>query len=94
MKAWQEGQVSTRFSDDIDLYLYVSEKEAILAFPSHKGGFDYLGFYSTNPFMLGYCRDFFDYFFEKGVPLTQERGDRIHELRKRYYREREKVKTR
>jgi predicted transcriptional regulator len=94
MKAWQKGQVQTRFSDDIDLYLYISEKQAILAFPSNKGGFDYLGFYSVDQPMLGYCCDFFDYYFEKGVPLTQERGDRIHELRKKYYREREQMKTR
>jgi predicted transcriptional regulator len=94
MRAWQSGQVSTEFSDEIDVYLYISEKQAFIAFPSDKGGFDYLGFYSSDPSMLGYCRDFFDFHWGRGVPLTQERGDRVYELRKRYYREREQARKR
>jgi predicted transcriptional regulator len=92
MRAWQKGQVSTEFSDDIDVYLYISEKQAFIAFPSDKGGFDYLGFYSSDPSMLSYCRDFFEFYWGRGVPLTQERGDKVHELRKRYYREREQAR--
>jgi predicted transcriptional regulator len=88
MKAWESGKVSTRFSDDIEAFLYVSEKEAIIAFPLNEGSFDYIGFHSKEPSMLRFCRDLFDFYWEKGVPLTQERGMRVLELRKKYYQER------
>jgi len=88
MKAWESGQVSTRFSDDIEAFLYVSKKEAIIAFPHSDGSFDYLGFYSKELSMLKFCRDLFDSYWENGVPLTRERGMRVLELRKKYYQER------
>ncbi len=88
MKVWESGQVSTRFSDDIEAFLYVSEKEAVIAFPLSDGSFDYLGFYSKEPSMRRFCRDLFDSCWEKGVPLTRERGMRVLELRKKYYQER------
>jgi predicted transcriptional regulator len=88
MKVWESGQVSTKFSDDIEAFLYVSEKEAVIAFPLSEGGFDYLGFYSKDPSILRFCRDLFDSYWEKGVPLTRERGMRVLELRKKYYEER------
>jgi predicted transcriptional regulator len=88
MKVWESGQVSTRFSDDIEAFLYVSEKEAVIAFPLSDGSFDYLGFYSQDPSMRRFCRDLFDSYWEKGVPLTRERGMRVLELRKKYYQER------
>jgi predicted transcriptional regulator len=88
MKVWESGQVSTRFSDDIEAFLYASEKEAVVAFPLSEGGFDYLGFYSKDPSMLRFCRDLFDSYWEKGEPLTRERGMRVLELRKKYYEER------
>ena len=88
MKVWESGQVSTRFSDDIEAFLYVSEKEAVIAFPLSDGSFDYLGFYSKDPSMRRFCRDLFDSCWEKGVPLTRERGMRVLERRKEYYQER------
>jgi predicted transcriptional regulator len=88
MKVWESGQVSTRFSDDIDAFLYVSEKEAVIAFPLGDGSFDYTGFYSKEPSMRGFCRDLFDSYWENGVPLTRERGLRVLDNRKRYYQER------
>lgn len=88
MKVWESGQVSTRFSDDIEVFLYVSEKEAVIAFPLSDGSFDYIGFYSKDPSMRRYCRDLFETCWENGVPLTRERGMRVLERRKKYYRER------
>jgi len=88
MKVWESGQVSTRFSDDIEAFLYVSEKEAVIAFPLSDGSFDYLGFYSKDPSMRRFCRDLFDSCWEKGVPLTRERGMRVLERRKKFYQER------
>jgi len=88
LKVWESGQVSTRFSDDIEAFLYVSEKEAVIAFPLSDGSFDYTGFYSKEPFMGRFCRDLFDFYWEKGEPLTLERGLRVLERRKKYYQER------
>ena len=88
MEVWESGQVSTRFSEDIEAFIYVSEKEAIVAFPQGDGGFDYIGFYSKDPSVRGYCRDLFDFYWERGVPLTRERGMRVLERRKKYYQER------
>jgi len=88
MKAWESGQVSTRFSDDIEAFLYVSEKEAVIAFPLSDSSFDYLGFYSKEPAMRRFCRDLFDSCWETGVPLTRERGMRVLERRKKFYQER------
>jgi predicted transcriptional regulator len=91
MKVWESGQVSTRFSDDIEAFLYVSEKEAVIAFPLSDGGFDYLGFYSKEPSVRKFCCDLFESYWEKGVPLTRERGMRVLELRKKYYEERKTI---
>jgi predicted transcriptional regulator len=77
MKVWESGQVSTRFSDDIETFLYVSEKEAVIAFPYSDGSFDYLGFYSKEPSMLRFCRELFDFYWENGVPLTRARARSI-----------------
>jgi predicted transcriptional regulator len=87
MKVWESGQVSTKFSDDIEVFLYISEKEAFIAFPLSDGSFDYIGFYSKEPSMRRFCRDLFDSCWEKGVPLTRERGMRVLERRKKFYQE-------
>jgi predicted transcriptional regulator len=92
MKAWESGQVSTRFSDDIEAFLYVSEKEAIIAFPLSDEGFDYTGFHSKDASVRGFCCDLFNSYWEKGVPLTRERGIKVLELRKEYHQERESKK--
>jgi len=89
MEVWERGQVSTRFSDDIEAFLYVSEKEAVIAFPLSEGGFDYTGFHSKDPSVRQFCCDLFDCYWETGVPLTRERGMEVLELRKEYHKERE-----
>ncbi len=88
LKVWESGQISTRFSDDIEIFLYVSEKEAVIVFPLNDGSFDYTGFYSKEPSMRRFCRDLFDSYWDKGVPLTRERSMRVLERRKKYYKER------
>jgi len=88
MHAWESGQVSTVLPDEIDAFLYLSEKEAVLAFPLREGGFDYVGFTSRDTGMLGFCRDLFEFYFETGEPLTMERGLRRLEERKKFHQER------
>jgi predicted transcriptional regulator len=85
MESWKTGQVSTMFSEEIDVFMYLSEKQSILAFPLKEGKFDYLGFISSNPSMLGFCQDLFEYYWKKGSPLTLERGQRVLEFRKKFY---------
>jgi len=52
------------------LIIYMSEKElAILCFPEADGRFDYMGFTSTDPDALAWCRDTFLHFWEKGIDV-------------------------
>jgi len=87
MDAWERGQVSTMLSDEIDAFLYLSEKEGVLAFPLRDGGFDYVVFTSRDPGMLGFYQDLFEYFWGTGEPVTVERGLRRLEDRKRFHQE-------
>ncbi|UCD43898.1 MAG: helix-turn-helix domain-containing protein [Candidatus Bathyarchaeota archaeon] len=60
------GQYTERLSDDIDLVLYMSEKEvAIVTFPMTDGKFDFYGFASTDLGTLEWCRDVFEYYWER-----------------------------
>ena len=50
----------------IDAFLYLSEKEvAIVAFPALDGKFDYLGFSSRDERAHNWCKDLFEYFWER-----------------------------
>jgi predicted transcriptional regulator len=89
MRAWLDGKVDSRFSDAVDVFLYVSEKEAFIAFPLGDGSFDYLGFSSTDQAMRRFCSDVFDFYFEKGETPTRESIEEYTEFRKGYHRERE-----
>jgi predicted transcriptional regulator len=90
MKAWKEELGLSRFIEEIDLFLYATEKEAIIAFPLASGGFDYLGFSSTDPTFIKYCVDFFNHYFELGKPPSRERVLSVYETRKAIHEERKK----
>ncbi len=48
----------------------MSEKEvALLSFPAVNGGYDYLGFTSTDPAALRWCRDVFEYYWARGKKI-------------------------
>jgi hypothetical protein len=87
LRSWLDGKVDSRFSDTIDLFLYASDKEALIAFPHTDGAFGYLGFYSTDHSARRYCSDLFDY-FEKGGRPSRQSVEEYHEKRKAYHRER------
>lgn len=87
IKAWHDGELEVRKSDTIDLFLYVSEREAVIAFPLADGSFDYLGFHSGDQVMLSYCRDLFDFYYEKGVDPPRDLAEELHEKRLQYHRE-------
>ena len=57
-----------RVFDRIELTMYMNEKElGILAFPTMTDTFDYLGFSSTDPKVLDWCKDFYRYYWEVGA---------------------------
>lgn len=88
LRSWLDGRVDSRFSDAVDLFLYVSDKEALISFPLADGTFDYLGFHSTDHSARRYCSDLFDYYSEKGERPTRQSVEEYHEKRKEYHRER------
>jgi predicted transcriptional regulator len=62
-----KGTLADRTHEKIDVTLYMSEKEvAILAFPALTGEFDYLGFTSSDPKVLEWCKDLHSYYWERG----------------------------
>ena len=64
-----DGSVEEKLLERNDVYLWMSEKEvAILAFPKPDGGFDLLGFTSTDERFHKWCSDLFEYYWEKAEP--------------------------
>jgi predicted transcriptional regulator len=58
---------------DVPLVMYVSEKElALLSFPKRDDRFDFYGFTSTDEDTLGWCREIFEHYWEKGTPYTYD----------------------
>ncbi len=73
------------FLDEISVFLYVSEKEAVIAFPLGEGGFDYIAFSSTDSTYQGYCCDVFNHYYEIGEPAPNEKVLSTHEIRKAFH---------
>ncbi len=58
-----------RLVEEMDLVLYMSEKEvAILAFPLEDGSFDFHGFSSEDRRTHRWCRELFEHFWERAEP--------------------------
>ena len=67
-----KGRVFDRLLPDIDLHLFMTEKEvASAAFPLHSGRFDYLGFTSKDSQVHNWCHDIYDHFWEAAKPRTE-----------------------
>jgi len=63
----------------IDVFLYLSEKEvSIVAFPALSGKFDYLGFSSRDERAHKWCKDLFEYFWERTEPKLESDFAQIH----------------
>jgi predicted transcriptional regulator len=87
MKCWEGGHLDVRLADSIDVFLYVSDAEAVLAFPILDGSFDYLGFTSTDAATRRLCMDVFNYYWERGHEPTKERAQETHFARRRFHRD-------
>ena len=62
-----DGNIVDRALEKVDVTLYMNEKEvAVLAFPTQTGEFDYLGFTSTDPKVLEWCKDVHTYYWDHG----------------------------
>ena len=80
IQLWHEGRIEPRFAEEVHVFLYLNEREALIAFPLSEGGFDYLGFSSReDPALHKYCMDVFEYYYERAEPPDQERIVRAHE---------------
>ena len=84
IKVWQDGRIKPRFTEEIHIFLYINEKEALIAFPTTDGGFDYLGFSSADPVFHKYCKDVFEHYFEEADPPSQDRLDMATERLSHY----------
>jgi predicted transcriptional regulator len=62
-----DGNIVDRALEKVDVTLYMNEKEvAILAFPTQTGEFDYLGFSSSDPKVMEWCKDLHTYYWDLG----------------------------
>ncbi len=53
----------------IDTILVLSEKEAVVAFPTIEGKMDYLGFQTIDELGHMWCKDLFRYYWETAIPI-------------------------
>jgi len=84
LEAWKKGTLEIRLSKAIRVFLYVTEKKAIVAFPLIDGTFDYTGFITDRPDGLRLCRDIFEYYWSMGSSPTQDRVLESHKTRIQY----------
>ena len=85
IESWKAKTTQSMFLDEVPVFLYVSEKEAVIAFPLGEGGFDYIGFSSTDSIFHGYCCDVFNHYYEIGEPAPNEKVLSTHEIRKAFH---------
>ena len=59
-----------RMLDEVNVYMYLSEKSGVSAFPTLIGENEYKGFTSTDETSLKWCRDLFQYHWDEAVQRT------------------------
>jgi predicted transcriptional regulator len=90
VQSWREGRVEPRFLENIQVFLYVTERKAIVTFPLSDGSFDYVGFATESADGLSICRDIFEHYWYKSSPPSQERVVDSIKIRIQYHKESEK----
>ena len=69
MKAFTDlhklGNFEFRILPNIDIFLYMNEKYAIISFSNKNETYNYLGFESTDQQTLNWCQDLFEYYWKK-----------------------------
>ncbi len=66
-----KGNLEYRYLDEINLKIYMSEKEvAILSLPKIDGEVDMMGFVSSDPRFHRWCSDVFDHYWDRSITKT------------------------
>ena len=68
-RSWDAGALEDRLVDQVDVFLFISEKEAAVAFPLNSGKFDYLTFSGTEKRFHNWCSNVFEYYWSKAEPF-------------------------
>jgi predicted transcriptional regulator len=83
LDARKTGQLEGKLLERIDIFLWVSEKEAVLAFPTNDGKFDYKGFICKDENSLKWCGNLFQHYWEKARTLESVIDERYRWITKR-----------
>jgi predicted transcriptional regulator len=76
-KASRSGKLENRFLEVIDVFLCLSEKQvAGLAFPTLKGGFDYMGFRAEKESVVEWSKALYTYYWDKATSQIPEQLSR------------------
>jgi predicted transcriptional regulator len=67
--------VEQRMLEEVNAFLCLSEKRCVLAFPTSDGQYDYKGFTATDDSSLKWCRELFEYYWDKGEQRTPAAPD-------------------
>ncbi len=68
-RSWSAGTLEDRLDDQVDVFLFVSEKEAAVGFPLNSGRFDYLVFNGEGKRFHEWCIGVFKHYWQKAQPL-------------------------
>jgi len=63
-RAGRAKKVESRYLDKIDLFILMSEKEAIIAFPNLEDQFDFFGFKSRKESAIKWAKSLFSYYWD------------------------------
>jgi len=90
LQSLRESRLETHLAEAIQVFLYVTERKAIVAFPLIDGSFDYVGFATESPDDLSLCRDIFEYYWSQGSLPTQNRVQESYKTRMQHHKDAEK----
>lgn len=66
-----DGKFEVRNSSEANIFIAMNENEvAILAFPMESNLFDYRGFTSTDPEFHDWCKELFQFYWTKAIPVS------------------------
>jgi len=71
IRAEGEGRAVVSDTDRFDVYMWVSEKTALICFPLADGSFDYTGFISKNERAIRFCEDLFEHYWKQVKILSR-----------------------
>jgi predicted transcriptional regulator len=66
----QTPLVDQRMVDEVNVHLFLSEKQCVVAFPTSNGQYDYRGFTATDDSSLKWCRELFQSYWDEAVKRT------------------------